>query len=144
MPRGRRLGSFRFLESLQAGCIPVVMSDGWELPFSSVIDWSRAVICINERSLLQVPSILRSFSYEKILSMRQQCLFLYFAYFSSIHQIVSTTIKACTKLCPFYQNMYKIVSILPKYDLFNVQKNPVFLYISLDCLTIKDVKNLWF
>eukprot|EP00795_Rhopilema_esculentum_P008125 gene8125-14046_t len=69
------------------------MSDGWELPFSSAIDWSRAAICINEKSLLQVPSILRSFSYEKILSMRQQCLFLYFAYFSSIHQIVSTTIK---------------------------------------------------
>ena len=93
VPRGRRLGSFRFLESLQAGCIPVVMSDGWNLPFSSVIDWSRAVLHISEKALLQVPIILRSISRLQILSMKQQGTFLYYTYFSSIHQIISTTLK---------------------------------------------------
>ena len=93
VPRGRRLGSFRFLESLQAGCIPVVMSDGWNLPFSSVIDWSRAVLHISEKALLQVPIILRSISRLQILSMKQQGIFLYYTYFSSIHQIISTTLK---------------------------------------------------
>lgn len=54
VPRGRRLGSFRFLESLQFGCIPVSLSNGYVLPFSDVIDWKITSLNVDERNLFQV------------------------------------------------------------------------------------------
>ncbi|KAF4092072.1 hypothetical protein AMELA_G00016780 [Ameiurus melas] len=93
VPRGRRLGSFRFLEALQAACIPVLLSNGWELPFSEVIDWSKAAIIGDERLLLQIPSITRSVDAERILALRQQTQFLWDSYFSSVDKIVLTTLE---------------------------------------------------
>ncbi|KAJ8021177.1 Exostosin-1c [Holothuria leucospilota] len=92
-PRGRRLGSFRFLESLQAACVPVLLSNGWELPFSEVIDWNTAVIMGDERLLLQIPSIVRSIGPEQVLTLRQQTQIYWDRYFSSVEKIVLTTLE---------------------------------------------------
>ncbi|XP_056154291.1 exostosin-1c isoform X2 [Lampris incognitus] len=93
VPRGRRLGSFRFLESLQAACIPVLLSNGWELPFSDVIQWNQAVIEGDERLLLQVPSTVRAIGNERVLALRQRTQMLWEAYFSSVDKIVLTTLE---------------------------------------------------
>ncbi|XP_035271247.1 exostosin-1b isoform X1 [Anguilla rostrata] len=93
VPRGRRLGSFRFLEALQAACVPVMLSNGWELPFSEIISWNTAAVIGDERLLLQIPSTVRSIHPDKILSMRQQTQFLWEAYFTSVEKIVLTTLE---------------------------------------------------
>uniref|UniRef100_A0A8C2WFZ8 Exostosin glycosyltransferase 1 n=1 Tax=Cyclopterus lumpus TaxID=8103 RepID=A0A8C2WFZ8_CYCLU len=93
VPRGRRLGSFRFLEALQAACVPVMLSNGWELPFSEIIDWNTAAVIGDERLLLQIPTTVRSIHHDKILSLRQQTQFLWEAYFSSVEKIVLTTLE---------------------------------------------------
>lgn len=93
VPRGRRLGSFRFLEALQAACVPVLLSNGWELPFSEVIDWKRVAVWGDERLLLQIPSIVRAVTQPEVLTMRQQTQFLWEAYFASVDKIVSTSLE---------------------------------------------------
>uniref|UniRef100_A0A8C4YW79 Exostosin-like 1 n=1 Tax=Gopherus evgoodei TaxID=1825980 RepID=A0A8C4YW79_9SAUR len=95
IPRGRRLGSFRFLEALQAACIPVLLSNGWELPFSEVIDWSKSAIVGDERLLLQVTQCHAAYEMApcSILAFQQQTQFLWEAYFSSVEKIVQTTLE---------------------------------------------------
>ncbi|XP_070506515.1 exostosin-1 [Chironomus tepperi] len=102
VPRGRRLGSFRFLEALQAGCIPVLLSNSWVLPFSPHIDWKQAAIWGDERLLLQVVDIVRSISPSKIMAMRQQTQILWERYFSSIEKIVFTTLEIIRERLPDY------------------------------------------
>lgn len=93
MPRGRRLGSYRFLETLRAACIPVLLSNGWRLPFAEVIDWSEATLEADERLLLQVPEILNSVPAARVFAMRQQTQILYDRYLSSVEKIVDTTLE---------------------------------------------------
>ncbi|NXJ51652.1 EXT1C protein, partial [Spizaetus tyrannus] len=118
VPRGRRLGSFRFLEALhppggqgdplsrirglcpppcgvppQAACIPVLLSPPWELPFAEAIDWGKAAVVGNERLLLQIPSAVRCIHPERVLAFQQQTQFLWDAYFSSVDKIVHTTLE---------------------------------------------------
>lgn len=102
MPRGRRLGSFRFLETLQAGCIPVLLSNAWVLPFQSKIDWTQAVVWADERLLLQVPETVRSIAPDRILALRQQSQVLWERYFGSIEKIVFTTLEIIRERLPDY------------------------------------------
>ncbi|KAK2095367.1 hypothetical protein P7K49_026783 [Saguinus oedipus] len=40
--------------STEAACVPVMLSNGWELPFSEVINWNQAAVIGDERLLLQI------------------------------------------------------------------------------------------
>uniref|UniRef100_A0A671VRT2 Exostosin-1c n=1 Tax=Sparus aurata TaxID=8175 RepID=A0A671VRT2_SPAAU len=87
------LDSFICATCVQAACIPVLLSNGWELPFSDVIQWNQAVIEGDERLLLQVPSTVRAVGNERVLALRQRTQMLWEAYFSSVDKIVLTTLE---------------------------------------------------
>lgn len=93
IPRGRRLGSFRFLEALSYGCIPVILSDNWVKPFDEIIDWSRATVQFDESYLLQVPDTLRDIDKATIANMRKYCLDIYDRYFSTTEKIILTALR---------------------------------------------------
>lgn len=96
-PRGRRLGSFRYLEAMSFGCIPVILSDGWVKPFDDIIDWSCAALQFDEDSLLQVTDMLRDISDDTIDRMKKNCMSLYQRYFSTIERIILTTLSIVEK-----------------------------------------------
>ncbi|XP_004025264.4 exostosin-like 1 isoform X1 [Gorilla gorilla gorilla] len=85
--------ALRFLQALQAGCIPVLLSPRWELPFSEVIDWTKAAIVADERLPLQVLAALQEMSPARVLALRQQTQFLWDAYFSSVEKVIHTTLE---------------------------------------------------
>lgn len=91
---GRHPDAVRFLQTLQAGCIPVLLSPRWELPFSEVIDWTKAAIVADERLPLQVLlAALQEMPPTRVLALRQQTQFLWDTYFSSVEKIVHTTLE---------------------------------------------------
>ena len=79
-------------DALMSGCIPVVLQ-GHLMPFSFVIDWKRASITVNENQMKNLVTILNNIDANQIIVMRKQLLFLWERYFSSLENIVITTLE---------------------------------------------------
>lgn len=59
-PAGMGRWTFRFVEALLMGSIPVILSDDYVLPFSGTIHWDDYVYVIPEKDLFKVPAILNA------------------------------------------------------------------------------------
>eukprot|EP01120_Amphizonella_sp_Union-15-10_P017348 TRINITY_DN9607_c0_g1_i1.p1 TRINITY_DN9607_c0_g1~~TRINITY_DN9607_c0_g1_i1.p1 ORF type:complete len:422 (-),score=59.52 TRINITY_DN9607_c0_g1_i1:13-1278(-) len=93
VPAGRRLGTYRFIEVIKAGAIPVLLGDGYVLPFGTVLDWKSACVMLEESRLEDLPNILRNFSEDEISAMRARSQYFYNQYFSSIPNLVDTILE---------------------------------------------------
>ncbi|XP_046643245.1 exostosin-2-like [Daphnia pulicaria] len=91
--RGARLGQPTLMESLAAGCIPVVVSDSYVLPYDEVIDWKTAVLQLYEDDLSKMMDLLRGVSSDRISEMRQKGNWIYTRYFTSMERIALTTLR---------------------------------------------------
>lgn len=65
-PAGYGRWTFRLLEALKYGAIPVVLSDGYQFPFAATIPWDKICLKVAENDLANVPSILSSMPKEAI------------------------------------------------------------------------------
>lgn len=93
MVRGARLGQPALSESLAAGCIPVVVSDSYVLPYAEVIDWKSAVLQLYEDDLSKIMDLLQCVSSDRISEMRRKGNWIYTRYFSSMERIALTTLR---------------------------------------------------
>jgi len=57
--RGHMRWSYRFTETICACAIPVILVDGWPLPFDHIIDWSEAAIVLPESLALDPFELVR-------------------------------------------------------------------------------------
>lgn len=71
----------------------MLLSNGWVLPFSEVIDWTEAGLIGDERALLQVLDMVRSVGPVRIFRLRQQTQVLWNQYMHSIEKIIETTFE---------------------------------------------------
>jgi len=61
-PAGYGRWTFRWIEALLNGSIPIMISDGYVLPFSETVDWRRFVIEFPERDIARLDAFVRSIS----------------------------------------------------------------------------------
>ena len=69
-PAGNGLHSFRLVEAIFFGAIPVIVDDEVILPFCSVLDWRRFSVRIRQSQIRQLPEILRRIPRERIAEMQ--------------------------------------------------------------------------
>lgn len=71
-PAGWARWSFRLTESLQAGSIPVILSDYYLKPFSAYVPWDRFALHLPESSLSRIDSVLRAFAVKKVAHLHRE------------------------------------------------------------------------
>jgi len=92
-PRGNGYYSYRIMEAISAGAIPVILSDRYVLPFHEILDWKSFAVMIPESNVRHTVSILRSLSAQEIKAMRCTLRWVYRTYFFSIQRHVEVALE---------------------------------------------------
>jgi len=91
--RGDALYSYRLLEAMSAGTIPIVLSDDWVLPFYEAIDYSKFAVLIDEAKLEKAEAVLRSMPDKKVCEMRKEAYRVYKAHMQTFDLQLETLMQ---------------------------------------------------
>lgn len=99
IPRGDALFSYRLLEAMSFGCIPIILSDNWVLPFHRLIDWSSCSLRPREDEITACIALLKRLSDQEVLERKRRVLRIYEAYFSSLERVITEGLLVELDLC---------------------------------------------
>ena len=72
VPNGDSPTSKRFFDAILYGCIPVIISDGYEYPFDkTIVNWEECVVKIPQNKIKHIPDIIGNISNERYEHMFQ-------------------------------------------------------------------------
>lgn len=91
-PRGYGLNSFRLYEAMQLGCVPVVITDNYYLPWKDELNWKEFAVLIDENELPYILDILESISEEHLNKMKNKIREVYSKYFT-MHGMYDNILK---------------------------------------------------
>ncbi|KAG9459694.1 hypothetical protein H6P81_004202 [Aristolochia fimbriata] len=68
-PGGSQVNSARPADSIHYGCIPVILSNYYDLPFNDILNWRQFAVVLKESDVYQLKSILKSISHERFVEL---------------------------------------------------------------------------
>ncbi len=101
--KGDALFSYRLLETISRGAIPLVVSDGWVLPFDRTIDWNKCSLRFHQEAIDSIPYVVNNLEEDVILRMQENSIKNYNNFFKDIRSIMQTMINEALILKKFIQ-----------------------------------------
>jgi len=93
VPRGDALFSYRLLEVMSYGCIPVIISDGWVLPFDRQVDWPKIAFTIHEEMIMSYVPFLKNITQSEIFERQKLVMEVYEKYFRDLRAMLKTVMS---------------------------------------------------
>lgn len=98
VPRGDALFSYRLLEVLARGAIPVILSDGWVLPFDRTLDWSAIALRVPEAEVADLPARLRRIPPDEIARLQAEGRRAWAGAFDGLERVAATLLAETAQL----------------------------------------------
>lgn len=70
-PGGSQVNSARISDSIHYGCMPVILSDYYDLRFSGILNWRKFAVVLKESDVYELKSILKSLSQKEFVSLHK-------------------------------------------------------------------------
>ncbi|KAL5822058.1 hypothetical protein ACOSQ3_023940 [Xanthoceras sorbifolium] len=70
-PGGSQVNSARITDSIHYGCVPVILSNYYDLPFNDILDWRKFAVILNEKDVYQLKQILKKITDEEFASLHK-------------------------------------------------------------------------
>uniref|UniRef100_A0A0D3BKB0 Exostosin GT47 domain-containing protein n=1 Tax=Brassica oleracea var. oleracea TaxID=109376 RepID=A0A0D3BKB0_BRAOL len=68
-PGGSQVNSARITDSIHYGCVPVILSDYYDLPFNDILDWRKFAVVLRERDVYDLKQILKNITQSEFVSL---------------------------------------------------------------------------
>ena len=94
-PRGSGCSTIRLFEVMSMGSIPVIISDGYKLPLSGILDWDKFSVIVPESKIGDIDKILSKIGDKEIKDLQKNLRNIYSTYFSNdnLHRTIIYKIK---------------------------------------------------
>lgn len=93
-PAGRSSSSYRMIETLSAGAIPIFICDNYVKPFDTIIQWHQCALQFPTSEASRILPTLRALPREEVERRQRYCLFVYNQYLKDDVTLLSAVIKS--------------------------------------------------
>lgn len=94
VPAGIQPASYRFIEVLSAGAIPVLIADNYVKPFDTLIQWYKCLLQFPTTEMHRIVPTLRAMKEEEIVQRQDNCIVIYNEYLKDDETLVRSTVSA--------------------------------------------------